>query len=92
MSKVEARTRDQVHPLKDKPLVVLHTNSGDAGQPTRVSPYMQLQESLAALTTNSVKVQADGSSHYITIDRPDLVISAIRRVVDAVRTRSRLVR
>jgi len=90
-SDVNARTGGRERPLQDKPLVVLHTNSGEAAPLADGSPYMRLQRSLAALTTNSAMVQADQSGHYIMIDRPDLVIGATRRVVDAARTRTRLV-
>lgn len=45
---------------------------------------------LAALSRNSALVQADRSSHYIMIDRPDLVVRSIVRVIDAVRAKTRL--
>jgi len=85
---VEARTRDQVRPFGDKPLAVMHTNSGESPGPG--SPYAQLQDSLAQLSTNSIKVQADRSSHYMMLDRPDLVVSTVRRVVEVVRGHARL--
>jgi pimeloyl-ACP methyl ester carboxylesterase len=44
---------------------------------------MALQDELAALSTNSTHVLAMGSTHSIHLDRPDLVIEAIRKVVEA---------
>ena len=46
------------------------------------------QEQLAALSTNSVLVVAQNSSHGIPIEEPAIVIDAIRRVVTAARDRS----
>ena len=56
---VESRTAGQSHPLLAKPVAVLHTNPGDAGSSGGNSRYVQLQESLAALSTNSVTIQAE---------------------------------
>lgn len=83
----DARTRGLSRPLGNKPLVVLHTNAGD---PLGPSQYMQLQRKLAGLSTNSMTIQAERSSHYIMLDRPDLVIAAIQRVLAAARGKSRL--
>jgi pimeloyl-ACP methyl ester carboxylesterase len=44
-----------------------------------------MQEELAHLSSNSSRVIAKGSTHYIQIDRPDVVIEAIRDVVDQCR-------
>lgn len=43
------------------------------------------QEQLAGLIAGTPLIVAAESSHYIQLDRPDLVIAAIREVVDAVR-------
>jgi len=45
--------------------------------------WMGLQDELAALSTNSTHVVATGSGHGIQLDRPDLVIEAIRKLVEA---------
>jgi pimeloyl-ACP methyl ester carboxylesterase len=88
-SDVDSRTAGRRNPLGDRPLAVMHTDSGDRGAAS-VSRYAELQQSLADLSTNSIKVQADFSSHYMMLDRPELVVSTTRRVVEAVRTRTRL--
>lgn len=50
----------------------------------------QLQRRLAGLSTSSMTIQAERSSHYIMLDRPDLVIAAVRRVLVASRGNTRL--
>jgi pimeloyl-ACP methyl ester carboxylesterase len=46
--------------------------------------WVQMQEELARLSTNGSRVVAIGSSHYVQLERPDLVIAAISKVVDVV--------
>jgi pimeloyl-ACP methyl ester carboxylesterase len=41
----------------------------------------QLQRELAALSTQSQRIVAAGSGHYIQLDRPDLVIGAVEDLV-----------
>jgi pimeloyl-ACP methyl ester carboxylesterase len=48
--------------------------------------WAQMQEELTHLSTNGSRVVATASSHYVQIDRPDLVTAAIRKVVDASRS------
>ena len=48
-----------------------------------------MQEELARLSTNGSRVVAIGSTHYVQIDRGDVVIAAIRRVLDAARSTSK---
>ena len=43
------------------------------------------QDQLAALLTDAKHVVATNSDHYIQLEQPDLVIDAVRQVVDAVR-------
>ena len=78
--------------LGDLPLVVL-THDPETPQPDLpedlVKPandaWQQMQKELAQLSTRSTQVIAKNSGHYIQLDRPDVVISAVRRVVDQVR-------
>ncbi len=75
--------------LGDMPLVVL-SHDPDTPQPDLpedlVKPtndaWQQMQEELAHLSTKGKQVIAKNSGHYIQLDRPDLVIEALRSVVD----------
>lgn len=75
--------------LGDLPLIVL---SHDPDKPSsEFAPdlaksinesWEKMQEDLARLSTRGSQRIAKGSSHYIQIDRPDLVIAAVRDVVE----------
>ena len=79
-------------PLGDLPLVVL---SHDPEMPMPDIPadlekpindeWQQMQDELARLSTRGTHVVAKKSGHYIQIDRPELVIDAVRNVVDQAR-------
>jgi pimeloyl-ACP methyl ester carboxylesterase len=45
----------------------------------------ELQAELSALSPNGRQVMVQGSGHYIQVDQPQVVIDAIREVVEAVR-------
>jgi hypothetical protein len=45
----------------------------------------ELQQELAGLSSQGEQIIAEQSSHYIQWDQPDLVINAIRRIVEQVR-------
>jgi len=47
--------------------------------------WNKLQESLKGLSPQSRRIIARGSGHHVDIDRPDVVVAAIRQVVDDVR-------
>jgi len=49
------------------------------------SAWQQMQEELAHLSTAGTHVIARNSGHYIQIDRPEVVIEAVRTVVDQAR-------
>jgi pimeloyl-ACP methyl ester carboxylesterase len=78
--------------LGDVPLVVL-SHDPDMPQPDLpedlVKPandaWQQMQEELAHLSSRGTQVIAKSSGHYIQLDRPDLVIKAVRSVVDQAR-------
>jgi pimeloyl-ACP methyl ester carboxylesterase len=79
--------------LGDRPLVVLA-----AGMPTLppdlptdlraadASMSVELRKELATLSTRSTLIVAGESGHYIQLDQPELVIDAIRQVVEAARS------
>jgi CubicO group peptidase (beta-lactamase class C family)/pimeloyl-ACP methyl ester carboxylesterase len=85
-------------PLRPMPLVVL-----TQGQPFDLSPWQPLpadfpgalnkawhaaQDELATLVPNAKHKVATKSSHYIQIQEPQLVVDAIKQVVEAVRSPS----
>jgi pimeloyl-ACP methyl ester carboxylesterase len=78
--------------LGDVPLVVL-SHDPNTPQPDLpedlVKPvndaWQQMQENLTLLSTRSTHVIAKNSGHYIQLDRPDVVIEAVRNIVDQAR-------
>lgn len=71
--------------LGDLPLVVISRDpsfgvSSDYDRQLN-QVWSGLQTDLAALSTHSSHAIATGSNHMIQVDRPDLVISAIRSLV-----------
>jgi pimeloyl-ACP methyl ester carboxylesterase len=67
--------------LGSKPLIVLTSGSNDA-DPT----WQRLQKDLVTRSSNSKRIVASGSGHYIQDDRPDLVIAAVCEVVAATKS------
>lgn len=82
---VDEMAKEYPHPLGEKPLVDVDTDE------MRNSPgYLDLQKELLALSLNSKEMVAEKSSHFVIIDRPDVVIEAIRRAVESVRNNAKL--
>ncbi len=76
--------RNTVTPLGDKPLVDVSTDEA-------LGPdYAKLQTELLSLSQNSKQIVAEKSGHFVIIDRPDVVIDAIRQVLQSVRNNARL--
>lgn len=48
--------------------------------------WAALQEQYATLSNNSRHLTVEGSTHYIYIDNPEVVVDAVRQVVEAFRT------
>jgi pimeloyl-ACP methyl ester carboxylesterase len=69
------------YPLGDMPLAVVSTDNQAPG-------YDRLQEELLALSHASSHFVAEHSFHAIEIDAPDVVVAAIRKVVESARMRS----
>jgi pimeloyl-ACP methyl ester carboxylesterase len=65
----------------DKPLTNL---PADLAKPLN-GAWEKMQEELAHLSTKGTQVIAKGSAHYIQLDRPDVVVDAVRKVVDQAR-------
>jgi len=82
--------------LGDLPLIVL-SEDPDTPQPDlpedlakpASAAWSQMQEELAHLSTSGTQVIAKNSGHYIQLDRPDVVVDAVRTVVDQARQRPR---
>jgi pimeloyl-ACP methyl ester carboxylesterase len=80
----EADELAKEHPFGDKPLVDVSTDQ------FRSSDYVKLQKELLSLSQNSKEIIAKKSGHFVIIDRPDVVIDAIRQVVLSVRNNAKL--
>lgn len=82
----------QTTSLSDLPLAVL---SHDPDKPSNDLPvdiakssneaWEKMQEELVHLSTRGTQTIAKNSSHYIQIDRPDVVVDAIRKIVEQAR-------
>jgi pimeloyl-ACP methyl ester carboxylesterase len=93
------RARDKAageQPLGERPLIVL---TGTKQEAVQVSPqvdarvfevWLDLQAEMVKLSQNSVEIVTQESGHYVQVDQPDLVVSAVREVVRASRTGSRV--
>ncbi|MFN8574771.1 MAG: alpha/beta hydrolase [Gemmatimonadaceae bacterium] len=80
--------RARTQPLGDRFVAVLHVNNGEAITKTQgTSPYARLQQQLAALSRRSHLIQVDRSSHFMMLDRPDVVIAAIDEALNATKRR-----
>jgi pimeloyl-ACP methyl ester carboxylesterase len=81
--------------LGDLPLLVLSHDPGtpqpdlpeDLVKPTN-DAWQQMQTELAQLSTHGTQVIAKNSGHYIQLDRPEVVIEAVRNMVGQVRAAS----
>ncbi len=82
--------------LGDRPLIVVTrgrpAEPSALGLPPDVAVHVEevwqdLQQDLATLSTTSTHIIAEESGHFIHKDQPDLVVDAIRHVVDVARER-----
>jgi pimeloyl-ACP methyl ester carboxylesterase len=84
----------QIMTLGDLPLIVL-SHGKDQHMPGLSAEvnrefgqtWQQMQSELAAQSSQGKRIVAEQSGHYIQLDQPELVIDAIREVVEAVRRR-----
>ena len=89
-SAAQMREAAAASPLRPLPLIVLtHGRPWDwpPGYPADAleAVWLPLQEKLVALVPDGRLVVAEQSGHFISGDQPELVIEAIRQVVEAVR-------
>jgi pimeloyl-ACP methyl ester carboxylesterase len=86
-----ATATDAAPSLGDKPLIVLSAGArqypGFTKEQTKRADKQanEFEAGLTDLSENSELVVAKDSTHYIQFDRPELVVDAIRRVVEAAR-------
>lgn len=81
--------------LGDLPLAVLSEDPAmpqadlpeDLAKPTR-DAWSQMQNELAQLSTDSTHEIAKGSGHYVQLDRPEMVVAAVKTVVEKARARA----
>jgi len=69
----------------ERPLIIVW--HGIPAEPIELEPLARASmDDLVQRSANSKLVVAENSGHYITFDRPDVVIDAIRQIVEAART------
>ena len=66
--------------LGSKPLVVLSEGR------RRAESWQALQEDLSRMSTNSEWQVVDGAGHFVQHDQPDVVVDAVRRVIEKLET------
>ena len=79
-AEADALGKQSPHPLGNRPLVDISTDSA-----TTMSGYAKFQSELLSLSSDSKQIVATNSSHFVIIDRPDVVVDGIRQVVEAIR-------
>ena len=93
-AEIYADRKTHEYPLGDTPLIVLtrgkqeYPDTEEGRQLNEDRKRMQLD--LLKLSRNSKQIIATPSGHHIQLDDPELVITAIRQVVDSVRQRTKL--
>jgi pimeloyl-ACP methyl ester carboxylesterase len=74
----QLKTASGPFPLGELPLAIVSTNNQARG-------YSRLQSGLLALSRRSFQMLAGRSFHSVEIDQPEVVVAAIRRVVESAR-------
>ncbi len=80
---VENATQHLPYPLAEMPLIVVSTANDSAN-------YLRLQAKLLSLSRDSDQIIAENSSHMVIVDEPEVIVSAIHEVVQAVQKHTRL--
>jgi len=88
------------HPLGDRPTIVLTAlkpypaallktlKISPAANAGRVREWIAMHDEEAAWSTRGSQLHVPDASHYIQLDRPDLVVGAVKDVVTAVRAKA----
>jgi len=71
--------------LGDLPLIVVSEAPSSLGATWTIAFWYPMQDELAGRSSRGARVNAQGSGHMIALDRPDVVIAAIRDVVSQCR-------
>ena len=66
------------HPLRTLPLAVVSTGNTSPG-------YERLQNELLSLSHRSIQLIAERSFHSVEIDQPEVVVAAIRQIIERAR-------
>lgn len=83
-----AARRAEPFPLGDAPVVVL--SRGRPDEPSEWDEYettLELHRDLLAMSSRSRHAIVEGAGHFIQVERPEVVVAAIREVVQHSRTR-----
>lgn len=75
--------------LGDLPLIVVRRGKTEQPPSEADLRHQRVQENLAKLSTDSALIVAQNSGHTIPLDEPGVVADAVRRMLDALRTRAR---
>ncbi|NJM88216.1 MAG: alpha/beta hydrolase [Hydrococcus sp. RU_2_2] len=71
--------------LGSLPLIVLSQGSKDSKMSDeRFQQWASLQLDLTKLSSNSQRIIAENSGHFVQLDQPELVISAVQRLIKSV--------
>jgi pimeloyl-ACP methyl ester carboxylesterase len=71
--------------LGSLPLIVLSQGSQDSKMSDeRFQQWESLQLDLTKLSSNSQRIIAENSGHFVPLDQPELVISAVQRLIESV--------
>jgi len=84
VARADAFSKAHPRPLGERPLVDV------SNEEMRSPDYVRLQSQLLSLSQNSKELIAEKNGHFVIIDRPDVVIDAISRVVQSVHNNAKL--
>jgi pimeloyl-ACP methyl ester carboxylesterase len=63
------------------PLVVISRDPAVGRSPAGEQRWAQLQKELLQFSSNSTQVMAEGSGHAVPVQRPDVIVEAVRRLI-----------
>lgn len=78
LAQIDRLTGNRSYPFGDMPLIAIRTENESAG-------YAEMQAKLLGLSHQSRQVVAWNSSHMVPIDDPEVIVSAIQKMVQTIR-------